>query len=261
MTFVADRPDLRPFRAAPSRRGIVPNGGLVCGLLCLGGRFGFGGVGAGVCNPVADECEEAVEAVGGQVAERDFRPRAGQVRLTVEPRDAVDVRNPGSRRSSSRSSRRRVLPALRPAYRQHRARVRHRRTIETVKNQHERGLLWSETERCGPTPSAAGDQVPRDVVAGSWYADRRPLLLEEAHSLAAGRTRVSKFWLSVVIDGTGRPGSRSSFKICCRRCAASRTCDRGSAAPKSPGRFPGIPPRRRSITLVHGRLASWPIVR
>jgi hypothetical protein len=193
MTFVADRPDLRPFRAAPSRRGIVPNGGLVCGLLCLGGRFGFGGVGAGVCNPVADECEEAVEAVGGQVAERDFRPRAGQVRLTVEPRDAVDVRNPGCRRSSSRSSRRRVLPALRPAYRQHRARVRHRRTIETVKNQHERGLLWSETERCGPTPSAAGDQVPRDVVAGSWYADRRPLLLEEAHSLAAGRTRVSQF--------------------------------------------------------------------
>jgi hypothetical protein len=72
---------------------------------------------------------------------------------------------------------------------------------------------------------------------------------------------VSKFWLSVVIDGTGRPGSRSSFKICCRRCAASRTCDRGSASPKSPGRFPGIPPRRRSITLVHGRLASWPIVR
>lgn len=97
MTLVADRPDLRPFRAAPSRPGIVPNGGLVCGLLCLGGRFRFGGVGAGVCNPVVDECEGAVEAVGGQVAERDFRPRAGQVRLTVEPRDAVDVRNPGNR--------------------------------------------------------------------------------------------------------------------------------------------------------------------
>lgn len=97
MTLVADRPDLRPFRAAPSRPGIVPNSGLVCGLLCPGGRFGFGGVGAGVCNPVVDECEGAVEAVGGQVAERDFRPRAGQVRLTVEPRDAVDVRNPGNR--------------------------------------------------------------------------------------------------------------------------------------------------------------------
>ncbi len=97
MTLVADRPDLRPFRAAPSRLGIVPNSGLVCGLLCLGGRFGFGGVGAGVCNPVVDECEEAVEAVGGQVAERDFRPQAGQVRLTVEPRDAVDVRNTGNR--------------------------------------------------------------------------------------------------------------------------------------------------------------------
>jgi hypothetical protein len=53
-------------------------------------------VGAGVCNPVAGECEEAVEAVGGQVAERDFRPQAGQVRLTVEPRDAVDVRNTGN---------------------------------------------------------------------------------------------------------------------------------------------------------------------
>ena len=96
MTLVADRPDLRPFRAAPSRLGIVPNGGLVCGLLCLGGRFGFGGVGAGVCNPGVDECEGAVEAVGGQVAERDFRPQAGRVRLPVEPRDAVDVRNPGN---------------------------------------------------------------------------------------------------------------------------------------------------------------------
>ena len=74
----------------------MPNGGLVCGLLCLGGRFGFGGVGAGVCNPAVDECEGAVEAVGGQVAERDFRPQAGRVRLTVEPRDAVDVRNPGN---------------------------------------------------------------------------------------------------------------------------------------------------------------------
>lgn len=111
MTLVADRPDLRPFRAAPSRPGIVPNGGLVCGLLCLGGRFGFGGVGAGVCNPVVDECEGAVEAVGGQVAERDFRPRAGQVRLTVEPRDAVDVRNPGNSAIITLLERR-VLPAL-----------------------------------------------------------------------------------------------------------------------------------------------------
>jgi hypothetical protein len=47
----------------------------------------------------------------------------------------------------------------------YRARVCHRRTIETVKNPHERRLHWSETERCGPTLSAVGDQVPRDVVA------------------------------------------------------------------------------------------------
>ena len=38
-------------------------------------------------------------------------------------------------------------------------------------------------------------------------------------------------WLSVVIDGTGRPGSRSSFKICCRRRAANPTCDRGLPRP------------------------------
>ena len=54
-------------------------------VLFLGSRFGFGGVCADVCDPVADECQEPLEAVGGQLAERDFRPQAGQVRFTVEP--------------------------------------------------------------------------------------------------------------------------------------------------------------------------------
>ncbi len=44
-------------------------------------------------------------------------------------------------------------------------------------------------------------------------------------------------WLSVVIDGTGRPGTRSPLKICFRMRAASRTYDRGSASPRSTGRF------------------------
>jgi hypothetical protein len=38
-----------------------------------------GGVCAGVCDPALDECQEAVQAIGGQRAERDFRPQAGQV--------------------------------------------------------------------------------------------------------------------------------------------------------------------------------------
>ena len=54
-------------------------------VLCLGTLFGFGGVWADVCNPMADECQEPLEAVGGQLTERDFRPQAGQVRFTVEP--------------------------------------------------------------------------------------------------------------------------------------------------------------------------------
>ena len=57
-------------------------------VLCLGGRFGFGGMGADVGYPAADEREEPVEAVGGQLAEQDFRTQAGQVRLAVEPPDA-----------------------------------------------------------------------------------------------------------------------------------------------------------------------------
>ena len=48
-------------------------------------------MGADVCDPVADECQKPVEAAGSQLAERDFRPQAGQVRLAVEPRDAQGV--------------------------------------------------------------------------------------------------------------------------------------------------------------------------
>ena len=74
----------------------APIGGLVCAdCLCLSGRFGFGGVGADVCNPVVDECEEAVEAIGGQLAERDFRSQTGQVRLAVQPRDTQGVQARG----------------------------------------------------------------------------------------------------------------------------------------------------------------------
>jgi hypothetical protein len=62
-------------------------------VLCLGARFGFGGVCAGVCDPLVDECKELVEAVGGQLAERDFWPHAGQIRFTVEPRDAKGVQS------------------------------------------------------------------------------------------------------------------------------------------------------------------------
>jgi hypothetical protein len=36
------------------------------------------------------ECQEAVEAAGSQLAERDFRPKVGQVRLAVEPRIVFD---------------------------------------------------------------------------------------------------------------------------------------------------------------------------
>jgi hypothetical protein len=62
--------------------------------LYLRGRFGFGGVGADVCNPVVDDCQEAVEAVeavSGQFADRDFRSQTSQIRLPVEPRDAEGV--------------------------------------------------------------------------------------------------------------------------------------------------------------------------
>jgi len=56
---------------------------------------GLGGVRAGVCDPAADEYQEAVEAAGGQLAERDFRPQDGQVPLAVEPRDAQGAQSPG----------------------------------------------------------------------------------------------------------------------------------------------------------------------
>ena len=65
--------------AMPIRRLGVREG------LCLGSRFGFGGVCADVCDPVANERQEPLEAVDGHLAERDFRPQAGQVRFTVEP--------------------------------------------------------------------------------------------------------------------------------------------------------------------------------
>jgi hypothetical protein len=64
-------------------------------VLCLGARFGFGGVCPGVCDPVVDEWKEPVEAVGGQIAERDFWPQAGQVRFTVEPRGVEGVQPRG----------------------------------------------------------------------------------------------------------------------------------------------------------------------
>jgi hypothetical protein len=63
----------------------------------LGGRSWVGGVCADVCDPGVDECQETVEAASGQLAERDLRPQAGQVPLTVEPRDAQACRAPVSR--------------------------------------------------------------------------------------------------------------------------------------------------------------------
>jgi hypothetical protein len=46
---------------------------------------------------LASPCRSAgaghpLEAVGGQFAERDFRPQAGKVRFPVEPRDAQGAR-------------------------------------------------------------------------------------------------------------------------------------------------------------------------
>jgi hypothetical protein len=37
-------------------------------VLYLGGCLGFGSMGADVYDPVADDCQEAVEAAGGQLA-------------------------------------------------------------------------------------------------------------------------------------------------------------------------------------------------
>jgi hypothetical protein len=74
------RAQITPLSAQPiaghDLRHSAHNGVGAREVLCLSSRFGFGGVGADVCNPVVDECEEAVEAVGGQLAERDFRPQA-----------------------------------------------------------------------------------------------------------------------------------------------------------------------------------------
>jgi hypothetical protein len=49
---------------------------------------------------LVDERQEPVETVGGQLAERDFRPQTGQVLLPVEPRDAeiMQARMTASRR-------------------------------------------------------------------------------------------------------------------------------------------------------------------
>jgi hypothetical protein len=60
----------------------------VCEVLFLCSRFGFGGVCAGGCDPVVDECEEPLKAVGGQRAGRDFRSQAGYVRFAVQARMA-----------------------------------------------------------------------------------------------------------------------------------------------------------------------------
>src|SRR5271165_3781236 len=51
-------------------------------------------------------------------------------------------------------------------------------------------------------------------------------------------------WLSVVMDGTGRPDNRSPLMICFRIRAASRTYDRGSVR----GAPEPAPPRARSKT-------------
>ena len=64
-------------------------------VLLPGGRFGFGGVCGDVGDPAVDECQETAEAAGGQLAQRDFRPRAGQVPFAVEPRDAQGMQSPG----------------------------------------------------------------------------------------------------------------------------------------------------------------------
>ena len=57
----SDRPVWRS--AGRPRVGQVADhdGGSAHEVLCLGGRFGFGGVDADVCDPMADECQEAVE--------------------------------------------------------------------------------------------------------------------------------------------------------------------------------------------------------
>jgi hypothetical protein len=60
-------------------------------VLFLGGGYGFGGVCANVCDPAVDECQEAVETAGGQLAERDFRTQARQLPVAVEPPDAQGV--------------------------------------------------------------------------------------------------------------------------------------------------------------------------
>ena len=76
-----------PDRQAPIRFPPYRQGGTYK-VSCLSSRLGFGGVSADVCDPLVDECQETAEAVGGQFAERDLRPQAGEVRLPVEPRDA-----------------------------------------------------------------------------------------------------------------------------------------------------------------------------
>ncbi len=118
------------------------------------------------------------------------------------------------------------------------------------------GLLQADADRRGPTLFLAGDWVPCDVVAMPWYAGQQSLSLQELNSLTAGLTRVSMFLAERGYRWQGRPDTRSPLMICSRIRSASRTYDRGSASPGSTDRFMGIPPCRRPITLVHGRLVS-----
>lgn len=118
------------------------------------------------------------------------------------------------------------------------------------------GLLQADADRRGPALFLAGDWVPRDVVAMPRYTRQESLSLQELRGLTAGLTRVSIFLAERGYRWQGRPDTRSPLMICLRIRAASRTYDRGSASPRSTGRFMGIPPCRRPITLVHGRLVS-----
>src|SRR5690349_19393285 len=75
----SDQPDLCGGYDNRANLTTAPNGGSMHEVLFLGGWFWVGGVCADVCDPAVDECQETVEAAGGQLAERDFRPQAGQV--------------------------------------------------------------------------------------------------------------------------------------------------------------------------------------
>ena len=122
---------------------------------------------------------------------------------------------------------------------------------------------------CLPAAARAG-RVGLRADAG-YFAGQLARAAHDAHiAFAIGARRIAPLWR--LLAGVADDAWHDAIEMDNAQVAVAQYCPdwwpadtalliRGSASPKSTGRFMGIPPHRRSITLVHGRLVSDTIVR